>query len=63
MAEEWVDIKHDGIDGVARVALSSYTNFYKSNGWRLVEPDTPAVEVKIRHAGYRGEEINREEIS
>ncbi len=35
MAEEWVDIKYDGIDGVAKVTLSSFNNLYKAKGWRL----------------------------
>ncbi len=46
MAEEWVDIKYDGIDGVAKVTLSSFNNLYKAKGWRLAKWKAPVAKVE-----------------
>ena len=36
MADTWVEMEHEGIEGTPRVLLSSFEKLHKRKGWTLV---------------------------
>ncbi len=55
MAEEWVEIKYPGIEGVARVTLDAFDKVYKAKGWKLSKPNTPVVKEYVKKPTKKAE--------
>lgn len=54
---EWIAVSHDGVEGVARVARSSFEGSLKKNGWKEVTADSD-TELQLAAAEALGLDVD-----